>query len=46
MGFDMAGYLRHWKERNGRYSARIVIPPQGEPPGTSCKIVDTEKEQD
>lgn len=23
----MAGKLRHWKERNGRYSARIVIPP-------------------
>lgn len=23
----MAGKLRHWKERNGRYSARVVIPP-------------------
>ncbi|SIP97111.1 hypothetical protein SAMN05880582_101215 [Rhizobium sp. RU20A] len=23
----MAGKLRHWKERNGRYSARIVVPP-------------------
>lgn len=23
----MAGKLRHWKDRNGRYSARIVIPP-------------------
>jgi len=23
----MAGKLRHWKERSGRYSARIVIPP-------------------
>lgn len=23
----MAGTLRHWKERNGRYSARVVIPP-------------------
>ncbi|MGK9053133.1 integrase [Neorhizobium petrolearium] len=23
----MAGNLRHWKERNGRYSARVVIPP-------------------
>lgn len=23
----MAGKLRHWKERNGRFSARIVIPP-------------------
>lgn len=23
----MAGTLRHWKERNGRYSARLVIPP-------------------
>ena len=22
----MAGKLRHWKERNGRYSARIVVP--------------------
>ncbi|MBO1024079.1 integrase [Ochrobactrum sp. SD129] len=22
----MAGNIRHWKERNGRYSARIVIP--------------------
>lgn len=22
----MAGKLRHWKERNGRYSVRIVIP--------------------
>lgn len=26
MGFEMAGKLRHWKERNGRYSARIVVP--------------------
>ncbi|MBX5023060.1 integrase [Rhizobium lentis] len=23
----MAGKLRHWKERNGRFSARVVIPP-------------------
>ncbi|MBP1878098.1 hypothetical protein [Agrobacterium rubi] len=23
----MAGTLRHWKERNGRYSARLVVPP-------------------
>lgn len=22
----MAGQLRHWKERNGRYSARLVVP--------------------
>lgn len=22
----MAGKLRHWKERNGRYSARVVVP--------------------
>lgn len=27
----MAGKLRHWKERNGRFSARIVIPPQLRP---------------
>ncbi len=27
MGLSMAGKLRHWKERNGRYSARVVIPP-------------------
>jgi integrase len=23
----MAGKLRHWKERSGRYSARLIIPP-------------------
>lgn len=23
----MAGEPQHWKERNGRYSARVVIPP-------------------
>ncbi|MFS8044987.1 integrase [Rhizobium sp. BR 314] len=27
----MAGKPQHWKERNGRYSARIVIPPQLRP---------------
>jgi integrase len=27
----MAGKLRHWKERAGRYSARIVIPPNLRP---------------
>ncbi|WEJ14212.1 site-specific integrase [Sinorhizobium prairiense] len=27
----MAGNLRHWKERNGRYSARIVVPPHLRP---------------
>jgi hypothetical protein len=27
----MAGKLRHWKERSGRYSARIVIPPNLRP---------------
>ncbi len=27
----MAGRPQHWKERNGRYSARIVIPPQLRP---------------
>lgn len=27
----MAGKLRHWKERNGRFSARIVIPPHLRP---------------
>lgn len=26
MGFGMAGKPQHWKERNGRYSARIVVP--------------------
>jgi len=31
MGFQMAGNIRHWKERNGRYSARIVIPPHLRP---------------
>ncbi|MGV2108700.1 MULTISPECIES: hypothetical protein [Rhizobium/Agrobacterium group] len=27
----MAGKPQHWKERNGRYSARVVIPPQLRP---------------
>ncbi|MBB4066676.1 DUF6538 domain-containing protein [Gellertiella hungarica] len=27
----MAGKLRHWKERNGRYSARIVVPKELRP---------------
>ncbi|SFH23290.1 hypothetical protein SAMN05216459_12123 [Ensifer sp. OV372] len=27
MGFEMAGKPQHWKERSGRYSARVVIPP-------------------
>ncbi|MBX4874425.1 integrase [Rhizobium bangladeshense] len=27
----MAGKPQHWKERNGRYSARIVIPPHLRP---------------
>jgi hypothetical protein len=27
----MAGKLRHWKERKGRYSARIVVPPNLRP---------------
>lgn len=26
-GVRMAGKPQHWKERNGRYSARVVIPP-------------------
>ncbi|WP_265519501.1 integrase [Nitratireductor luteus] len=27
----MAGKIRYWKERNGRYSARIVVPPRLRP---------------
>jgi integrase len=38
MGSQMAGKIRHWKERNGRYSVRIVVPkhlrPYLPPPDT------------